>query len=506
MEFKKHSALMTVVFLALIGVGASLFALNEAHRNRVVTTDSIVYVETARHIAQGQGIRTSILNINDTELEPAQTQYPPLYSMTMAPFIAAGLDPILAGRLVSAISLGLLVLFVGLWMWRMLGALPAVATAALLTTLPSLTSTSAAVWTDPLYTLITVTLVSLGTRVLKRPSAFRWFVLGSLVGAAIFTKYLGLVLIAVALAFLVLFDLRNWLKTSSLRPALYVLLGMALFLVPLLSRNVLLSRPIGGAVRHFSGLSLGAILADTWNTLSVDFTRNWIWDSILILVVVSLIIVFRNRDGRERFKQIGHDLIIPVVLSIVVYVLGLIVTRWFIDTDPIHTRFLVPVYPLVAVVFVALVATAGATFNKRLAIIFLSILALVSMGWTIKAYDFGAAPYAIQETSRMSWVRQNTTNNDLLIGDHAPEYNLWFNRTVMRLSGNPTDQKLTAQYLQLLKARWSDSFDRLLLTLTPGLNPLEYGEFIARLSAKDVNGTPVVLVHEEPKLLLYEVQ
>lgn len=506
MNFRRSvPTLIVATVLVVLAAGATAFALNEAHRTRVLTTDSIVYVDTSRHIAAGDGVRTSILSVDDSALNPAQTQYPPLYSITMAPFIAFGVNPVQAGRFVSAIAFGLLVLVIGAWLWKSAGAIIGIAGAAVLPTLPALTGTAASVWADSLFALIVAAMTIVGIKALRSPGKFRWFLCGSIVGIAILTKYLGIILVGVVVAFLAIEFFKRKDAIQTLRHTGFALAGMAWFVLPLLSRNVLLNKPVGGAERFYSTQSISAVLSDTWSTLSADFTEHWLWIALLTLVGITLVLAALHRPARDELKKINQRYLVPLLSVIAMYLLGLIVTRWFIDTDPVHTRFTMAVYPLIVVVIVLLIATAARSMSRMAMAATLLLIAALSIGWTIKAYDFGIGPYAIQETSRAQWISQHTTNGDLLIGDHAAEYNLYLDRTVVRLSGDANHSETTVNTLNALVEKWKPQFQHLYLTLTPNLDPNDYGELMSRLSRGDASAASVRLVHEQDKLLVYEL-
>lgn len=501
-----RQGVLTASLLVAIAVFGAGFALNEGHRHLVLTTDSIVYLDTARHIAAGDGVRTSILHLDQVELTPPQTQYPPLTSMVIAPLLAVGVDLIDAGRLVNAFAFGLVVILVGLWLWRLDGPLTGLAGAASLLTLGALTSTAAAVWSDLLYTVIVTRIVWLGPGLLRRPTDHGWFRIGALIGIAILTKFLGLTLLGL-LGALHLFDLmRPRSLTARLRHLGASILGVGIFTVPLLLRNVILDRSIGGVQRFASAQPLPDIVADAWSTLRHDFTASGLWTGLVALAAVSVVMIALRRQRIPRVRLYFRTrLLIPGALA-VVFLLGLVAARWTIDTDTIYTRFTVPIYPTIVVLILTVIASVSRMFGQPVRATFMIILIGLSLGWTIKAYDFGREPYRPIPATRAAWVLAHTTPNDLIVGDHAPEYLLFARRNVMRISGNAAAPRLTPDDLDRLRSRWTGMVERVLFVLTPNLDPVEYGDFAAQLSRKAMIDDRLTLVHDGEKILVYQLR
>lgn len=464
--------------LVIIATGSVFLALNTARRTVVLTTDSIFYVDTARHIAAGQGATTSILSVYDTKAPAPQTQWPPFYSMVMSPFIRAGMDPVMAGRVVSALSLGLTALLLGLWAWRLAGPLTGLAAAALLPTLPAITKIGAAVWADALYTLLVTGLVWLGSELVrKRRGLIPWFALGSLVGLSIITKYLGLLLFGplVLVVLLRLYTDKN-LKQASLNFGI-ALLGVLAFVGPLLLRNITDGRPIGGAARTLSSQTLGTIFHDAWSVLSKDFRINTLWQVMLAMVALVLLIIFLKRKSQNHLSDL-----IYLVLTVFVYELALISARFFVDTDRINSRFTMPIYPVLVLVFTVLLFRGLVLIKSGVAPIFMSVLALLAVGWSVKAYDFSAASYSVKPPSRVAFVGQQTTDRDLIISNRGREFAFYLGRTAIQLSDDTGSPKLTPEILATLKNRWSQRFDRIIIALRPDLDPVKFGNYTAALS------------------------
>lgn len=495
---------VTVGSLIVISVGGFLFALNEAHRTLVLTTDSIMYADTARHIAAGQGVTTGILELDSTVAPRPQTQWPPFYAMLMAPLVRAGMSSTDAGRYVSAASFSALMLLVGLLVMR-LHPLAGVAAASAMLIVPGITKISAAVWADATYAVIVITLCWVGSAIVHRPSNLRSFMLGCLVGIGILTKYLGIILIGAAVVIQLLSALRHRRLYALVQHLGSTVFGITLFVAPLIWYSLAADRPIGGAVRTLSSQSFNDVLHDTWATLSRDLTAHWMLWALLILAVSSFGLLLSNTyRKRSLARSWSHQLVIPVAV-LVVYLLGLMAARLLINTDRIHTRFLAPIYPLVMLCFIVLIDTGIKQFGARARAITLTLIAALSLGWAVKTYDFRIGPYAVPGSPSSRWAQQATTPRDLIIGDRAAEFAFRYGYTVVRLGKDPHDIKLTPEILSALVVRWHDSFDRILLAVTPGLDAERYGPYTAELSQHDPpNGLTVLEARPDQLVFLVD--
>jgi len=489
---------LTIVALFVIGAWAVSFAFNEAHRHAVLTTDSIIYVDTARHIAAEKRIATNILSLDATAAPEPQTQWPPFYSLTMAPLIAAGIEPIFAGRIISAAAFGLTVFLVGAWAWRLAGRLAGIAAAALLTALPGVSSIAAAVWADSLYTLIVTAFAWLGTETIGSRSAWRWLILGIIVGVGITTKYLGLLLFGPLLLFagLAYWRHRRW-KTSLIQFG-SAAAGSLLLIVPLLVRNLVSGKPLGGAGRPISTQPLTEIFGDSWSTLSGDFTASLIWSGVIVLSATSVFVIMQRRRPAKKLETL--TIIAGVAL---LYWLGLVAARALIDTDDIYTRFTMPVYPLAVIALTGLITTAAAFFGGRTSQALAAILIVSGALWTIRAYDFSAQAWSPNISERTRIVETRTTPSDLIIGNGSREYALFLGRSVMQLPANSPSRQLTPEFLSVVTERWAQQVDRILIALTPELHPEEYGEYAAALSRGAISAWKPIFA--SPAIILYEV-
>jgi hypothetical protein len=187
---------------ALVGVAAlAALAAAAATRSGVgLSTDSVAYVDGARHLARGDGFVAGYAG----DVGPI-THWPPLYPALLAGAALLGVDPLAGARLLAAPLFAANVFVAGWMVWRRArgAALPALATAFLVLASADLLEVHGWAWSEPLFVL----LCALGLHHLaaylegprpgggSRPRA-RLLAAGALVGAAAVTRYLGVTAIA----------------------------------------------------------------------------------------------------------------------------------------------------------------------------------------------------------------------------------------------------------------------------------------------------------------------
>ncbi len=102
------------LFWVLLGVALGTMLWRNLPWGAWARTDSVAYVEAARHVASGQGLYVYDEQGNLEWL----AHYPPFYSVSLAPFLKAGLPWHQATRWDAALTYGLLVTLLGLIAWH----------------------------------------------------------------------------------------------------------------------------------------------------------------------------------------------------------------------------------------------------------------------------------------------------------------------------------------------------------------------------------------------------
>ncbi|MFC1662980.1 ArnT family glycosyltransferase [Patescibacteria group bacterium] len=484
-----------IIIIACFGV---FLAFNHAHQTTIITSDSITYIDAARHMADGLGYRTSLLSFSDGGSNPSLTLWPPFYAMTITPLISANIDPIYAGRIISALAYGLLIIVIGLWIRSSKGPLMGVVAATILLTLPALIDTATTVLSESLYTLVFIISVWLGWIAIKHNRLTWWFIFGLVIGLSALTKYLSIVLVALIPIAALILAKRNKNYRSVIKPTLIGLAGAALFILPLLMRNVMLGQPLGGGERLVSTVPFLSNIGDTVKTLAADFSSSLLWIAISISTLLALIIIIWRRKFLRSWKKISWPLIAAAT-----YTIGLIVIRSVVHVDRIYTRYLMPIYPLIIFIVIILLWDAIKIINGRWANIAMGIAAIIFLAWGIKTYDFQAGKFQAEPTYRARVVQKQTTENDLIIGNIAREYNLYLGRDVIQLYSDERSPQLTTELTRELTHKWSSAYNRIIIAVTPDLHAESYGEYVASLSRGEKND--LELLEQTDRVIVYEV-
>ncbi len=116
-----------------------------------IAYDSMVYIDSARHLLRGQGLSLALPGGSTAPL----THFPPLFPLTLAGLGLLGMDPWTGARWLNAACLGLNVLLIGLVVRRATGStwLPLFGAVLTLTSV-DMNAVHTAALTEPLYLLV----------------------------------------------------------------------------------------------------------------------------------------------------------------------------------------------------------------------------------------------------------------------------------------------------------------------------------------------------------------
>jgi hypothetical protein len=224
---------------------------------------------------------------------------------------------------------------------------------------------SAFVWSEPGYIVFSLASLALVGRGLARERGLPWELAagGLLAAAAMLTRYIGFTLIGATL-------LGLWLLTLHRRPFVFWR-NLLLYAVPAVLPNLLwLARN-----RHLTGFFFGEkrpeawftwdrILGDTVRTMAVDWIAPVVkagTPGAELLAAAGLVGalllagVAAARLRHLRFPSLGEDSGFVLLLWIyaAAFVLAMIFLSRRVGFDPINTRYLAPVYPVLLVLAVA---------------------------------------------------------------------------------------------------------------------------------------------------------
>jgi len=107
-----RKTILAIPVLAVIGMGSVLLATSVGMG---VSSDSIVYVDSARHLADGEGYFTKA----DCGVKAPVIKWPPLFPMILSTFDILGIDPLLGARWLNAFLFGANILLVGVLIYNL---------------------------------------------------------------------------------------------------------------------------------------------------------------------------------------------------------------------------------------------------------------------------------------------------------------------------------------------------------------------------------------------------
>ena len=194
--FRPDALTLFVIVIAVLGT-VHILVRTSTH-GAAFDGDSVTYLSTAENLIAGEGLQ----DFRGARLLPT----PPLFPLILAAIGLVGIEPLDAGRLVSAAAYGLIILLSGLWLRRSLG-LPFLvlgATLALMTSHP-LSYISSFILTDSIFILFTLLALMQMEAFSKRTVVWWPLVLAAVFTAlAAVTRYAGIALIFTGILVLLL--------------------------------------------------------------------------------------------------------------------------------------------------------------------------------------------------------------------------------------------------------------------------------------------------------------
>ncbi|MBI9046169.1 MAG: glycosyltransferase family 39 protein [Anaerolineaceae bacterium] len=341
-----------IVLLSLFGTGIILFATYNYGAG--ITPDSVGYIATARHIADGMGFIT----YNNAPL----IVQPPLYPIILgAVDFVLRIDPLLSANVVSAILFGLSLYLSGVLFFKHLTLSPIFAllgTASLLTSIP-LVIVFFMAWSEPLFIFFLI-LYLIAILIYSEKKNIKTLLLLSLsVALACLTRYIGVILVLTGIISIFLIQKDN-VKNKFSHTFIFTFASV----LPIgiwVGRNFFLSETLFGP-RYPSLHTLFDNIRYTFDTIVSWYLPSRITDSRPILMLLSLIIgflvcmifVWAKTPITALLKQ-TRPLIVFILLVIIGYIGFLIISSTTTNYDSINYRLLSPiVVPITLILFSAI--------------------------------------------------------------------------------------------------------------------------------------------------------
>ncbi len=476
------------VWVWLLPAYLALFVFNGLTRWRAFTPDSMNYVDVARNIEAGRGIVQSTLGCfaslgPDIPYPDPMTAQAVLYPVLIAvtPFLDA-----VDAALVLSLTAYVACLFL-LWTLahRQFGREAGLLTLGWLCVYAPLTWIGRHPWSDPVgFAFAAGAVVCLTRRGTHPPGIPAVVSAAVLAGMASATRF---ALAPVGLAGLLILIRWGWVLCPRFfaRNVLLYLVLFAIFPVGLLIRNL----AVRGRVASYTPL------IDPWaqwNNLVTELTGRWAWvapsgleTALLALFLLTLGGLLRRRgELGEVWRRLTRN---PTVLPMLTAVLLILLLG--LSAVPATAR---------------LIAPSGALLVPGLAFVMIRAIGLSPRGWgwvaagfllvaTAREVRVLATRPAVSEAAvvaaseRLSWLRGNTTDRDLVVGENGMDVPFYLGRTAAGSYSPAPWPPLAYDTLVALADAHGDRFDSVFLVVqvkgrTEADLRASLGDFVADLT------------------------
>jgi|GEM_PF-4580296 len=441
-----------VVFACALAIATFAFGLR--FQGVTFQTDGIIYADTARQIATGQGVSTRIVQLETAAPTIPQTNWPPLYPALAAGFLVLGLPLQMAMKLVPLLAYAVACGLLGAYVFRRFGGLAAGIFSALMLDNAVTMSVAAQPMSEGVFMGLAAVALLLTHRVVRIPGRWAALGLGVITGAAADTRVLGLGLFPSVIVALCLF--RRW------RAALWTSLGFVVAAAPLYARNYLLRQY--NSAHPLSDMGIISNATRAVQVLGNDLLHSLPELILLGLVVVGIIAVSRRRrelfhTDEFRFTVIGTVIGAGLLGST-------IVARTLTYFDVLYTRFISPaeffLWPVLAVLVVLLIKALPKPRVAKFIVLVWAVLVGVSLVRHFPRPDLMQSQAWVQ-SERITWVADHLDPDALYVGNRSPGYTFFLNRTALalRAATTPATHEEFDQYL----AVWLKKFSTVYLVI-----------------------------------------
>lgn len=333
---------------AILGlIGAGIVVASTSHFNAGVSTDSVIYISTARNIANGDGI---------TAYYGPLIVEPPLFPGILAVVFAIfKMDPLLSARFVNAFLFGFVIFLSGLLFNRHLKSSPGLASLGTAYVLVSITlvNVSLMVWTEPLFICLVLLFLIFSERYIEKRGVISLLFLSLFASLASLTRYLGIVLIITGIFIILFLNREKWvtkIRHVSLFGSISIL-PLAAYLV----RNIILSGSlIGYNPLPYHSVTFFHEVINIFHTAAqiLYYVLSWylpgqISTNLFLIFILSLAIGFIiGLEFTANWKKYSiRPQNYPILSFIVVYTSFFLLTvAYDIGSYNLEPRYLAPIF------------------------------------------------------------------------------------------------------------------------------------------------------------------
>ena len=340
-------------------MGASLVLLGTSFHGPGLSPDSVRYISVAQNLAHGAGYTMF-------DGKP-MTLWPPLFPTVLAGFEVTGIDILQGARFLNAITFALVVFVAGTLLLRVVTVrwIAAIVTGGLALSVPLLES-MVMVWSEPFFVLLVVCIAYSLIVYLQSPHSKSLYLLIVLLALACLQRYSGLGLVA-GVAGVLAFAPSHVPMQRRWRRAIVVTTAAVVPICLWVLRNHWADGTLLGP-RMVGTMAIGENIYD-----SAAFASSWLIPSMvplsvriatLVLLLVVFLLLLRLKLSNESHGNLGPYTFLIIAWIAVVYIGFILLSRTSVNIDPIDSRFLSPVLPLVLICAAIVVDLALCTYMR----------------------------------------------------------------------------------------------------------------------------------------------
>lgn len=362
MNKNNYSMVIILTVFPLMAIIANLWATNF---NIGVSPDSIIYVESARNFAVGEGLQF---------YGETLVHLPPLYPLIISISGFFGIDPFISARWLNSIFYAITILSVGLITMIATNKSKTAVFFSMLAILSSfeILHIQSMAWSEPLFFfLFLVSVLNLCLYFLHRK--FKYLIGASVfMGFSMITRYVGVVLVLPMIVMIFLFDKSN-MKMKIKNALIFVIVGILPLLI-VLSINKIFSNSMVERTITFHPIPLSAFrkLIQTTFGFWLPFNLPTLAELLIILIIPSVILgATWSLIKRKKIKLNKDDLNFIVIafsfIFILSYISFLFFSISFIDAaTPFSSRILSPLYFMMVIFLISFFWKIAKLLEKKI--------------------------------------------------------------------------------------------------------------------------------------------
>jgi len=364
---KNKFTIFILIVLSSIGIGTSLFISSKWGIG--ISPDSAVYVNAARNVVNGQGLKTfsslggTVVSASGDSPKLAHLKYfPPLYPLLLSSLGICGVEPLSGARWIAALLFGGNILIIGLIIYRMNHSFWFAMFGSLLILLSQdMIQIHSFAWSDPPFIFFGfLGLYFLGSYLTAQKLLHLIYSAGA-ISLAFLTRYIGLSLVIAGVIGILCFSGERY-RRKIIHSAIFGFvscLPIGLWVI----RNLYLGQSATNREIYFHPVTYGVLKSGLFDVCSwilpyrVPTALKLIF--LVVMVMAFLLIDAKTKEEASKESEAVKDKIFHSKISgllgvfITFYLAVLLISISFFDASlPIHGRYLSPIYASLVIVLV----------------------------------------------------------------------------------------------------------------------------------------------------------